>query len=164
VAIAAAVLVLVNLLAVNVSALLMLWISGFRPAGTEAVGRARASVISHSLFLLFAIALLSVVLGLVTYSSFETSLVSQEASAEMAAMFKEPEYADEGLTLQGVTVDYKPTDLMLNNPVNVSILVGRQAKQVVPPDIAQKANSRLEKATDKNVSVRVGFVEMQKFP
>jgi len=121
-------------------------------------------VISHSLFLLFAIALLSVVLGLVTYSSFETSLVSQKASAEMADMFKEPEYADEGLTLQGVTVDYKPTDLMLNNPVNVSILVGRQAEQVVPPDIAQKAGSRLEKATDKNVSVRVGFVEIQKFP
>ncbi len=164
VAIAAAVLVLVNLLAVNVSALLMLWISGFRPAGTEAIGRARSSVISHAVFLLFAIALLSVALGLVTYSSFETSLVSQEASAEMTAMFKEPEYADEGLTLQGVNVDYKPTDLMLNNPVNVSILVGRQAEQVVPPDIAQKASSRLEKVTDKNVSVRVGFVEMQKFP
>ena len=164
VAIAAAVLVLVNLLAVNVSALLMLWISGFRPAGAEAIGRARSSVISHAVFLLFAIALLSVALGLVTYSSFETALVSQEVSAEMAAMFKEPEYADEGLTLQGVTVDYKPTDLMLNNPVNVSIFVGRQAEQVVPPDIAQKAGSRLEKATDKNVSVRVGFVEIQKFP
>ncbi|MGB9928518.1 MAG: TIGR00341 family protein [Methanosarcina sp.] len=164
VAIAAAVLVLVNLLAVNISALLMLWISGFRPAGTEAVKHARSSVISHTVFLIAAIALLSLVLGLVTYASFQTTLVTQKMDGEMASMFKSPEYTQAGLTLEGVTVDYKPTDLMLNRPANVSIFVGKSAGQEVPPDIALKAYSRLTEATDKNINVRVGFVEVQRFP
>ncbi len=89
-AIAAAVLVLVNLLAVNISALIMLWISGFRPEGTEAAGRARSSVISHTVFLALLIALLSVALGLVTYTSFQATLVEQEINGEMTAMFQEP--------------------------------------------------------------------------
>ena len=164
VAIAAGVLVLVNLLAVNISALLMLWIAGFRPVETEAVERARSSVISHTIFLIVAIALLSIALGLVTYSSFQTTLVSQEVNGEMAAMFKESEYAEKGLTLEGVTVNYKPTDLMLNKPANVSIFIGRKADQEVPPDIALKAHSRLKEVTEKDINVRVGFVEVQRFP
>lgn len=44
----AAMLVLVNLLAINVSALILFWFSGFRPAEEKAVGRARAAVISRT--------------------------------------------------------------------------------------------------------------------
>ncbi|WP_341536938.1 DUF389 domain-containing protein [Methanosarcina barkeri] len=82
VAVAAAVLVLVNLLAVNVSALIMFWVSGFRPVEKEAVVHARSSVISHVALLVIAIASLSVALGLVTYSSFQTILVEQEINGE----------------------------------------------------------------------------------
>lgn len=164
VAIAAAVLVLVNLLAVNVSALIMLWISGFRPAEVEAVGHARSSVILHAAFLVFAIALLSIALGLVTYASFQATVVEQEINGEMVSMFQEPEYAEMGLTLEGVTVDYKPADLLLDEPVRVSVLVGRRAGQEVPPDIASKANTRLTEATGEDVDVRVGFIESQRFP
>lgn len=164
VAIAAAVLVLINLLAVNVSALIMFWISGFRPGEKDAVNRARSSVISHAFFLTFAIVLLSVALGLVTYSSFHASLVDKEVKAELTAMFKEPEYAGSNLTLEGVSVDYKPADLMLKEPVNVSVLVGHKIGQAVPPDIALKTNARLREATGKNIQIRVGFVEVQKFP
>lgn len=110
-AIATAVLVLINLLAINVSALIILWISGFRPA--EAVECARSSVASHTAFLVRAIALLSVALGLVTYTSFQTTLIEQEINGEMIAMFEEPEYAEAGLTLEGVAVDYKTADFLL---------------------------------------------------
>ncbi|WIM46731.1 TIGR00341 family protein [Methanosarcina mazei] len=164
VAIAAAVLVLVNLLAVNISALIMLWISGFRPEGTEAAGRARSSVISHTVFLALLIALLSVALGLVTYTSFQATLVEQEINGEMTAMFQEPEYAEMGLTLEGVTVDYMPADILLNKPAKISVLVGRRAGQEVPPDIARKANMRLTESTGKDIMIRVGFVEAQSFP
>ena len=112
-AIAAAVLVLINLLAINVSALIILWISGFRPAEAEAVEYARSSVVSHTVFLVLAIALLSVALGLVTYTSFQTTLIEQEINGEMIAMFEEPEYAEAGLTLEGVAVDYKTADFLL---------------------------------------------------
>lgn len=164
VAIAAAVLVLINLLAVNVSALIMFWISGFRPGEKDVVNRARSSVILHAFFLTFAIVLLSVALGLVTYSSFHATLVDKEVKAELTAMFKEPEYAGSNLTLEGVSVDYKPADLMLKEPVNVSVLVGHKIGQAVPPDIALKTNTRLREATGKKIQIRVGFVEVQKFP
>jgi uncharacterized hydrophobic protein (TIGR00341 family) len=162
VAVAAAVLVLINLLAVNVSALMMFWASGFRPAESGAIGRARSSVISHVVLLVAAIALLSVALGYVTYSSFQTTLVEQEVNEEITAMFKEPEYAETGLTLEGVTVDYRPADLLLKEPVMVSVLIGRRAGQEVPPDIATKADIRLTEATKKDVKIRVGFVEAQR--
>ncbi len=164
VAIAAAVLVLINLLAINASALIMFWLSGFRPAEKEAVGHARSSVITHAIFLALAIALLSVALGIVTYASFQTTLVEQEIDGEMTAMFKEPEYAEMGLTLEGVTVDYKPADLLLKDPVKVSVLVGRRAGQEVPQDIASKADARLTEATSKDINIRVGFVEAQMSP
>jgi uncharacterized hydrophobic protein (TIGR00341 family) len=164
VAIAAAVLVLVNLLAVNVSALIMLWISGFRPAETEAIGRARSSVVAHSIFLAFSIALLSIALGLVTYASFETTLVQQEINREMAAMFQEPEYTEMGLTLERVSVDYRPIALLLKEPAKVSVLVGRRAGQEVPDNIARNADIRLTEITGKSIDIRVGFVEAQHYP
>ncbi len=164
VAIAAAILVLVNLVAVNISALLMLWISGFRPAEEEATGDVRPFVISHTIFLVFAIALLSIALGLVTYSSFQTSIVGQEINAEMVEMFKEPEYSEMGLTLEKVSVNYKPSDLMLKEPAKVSIIIGCRADQKVPQDIASKAYTLLKEVTGKDVRVRIGFVDAQKSP
>jgi uncharacterized membrane protein len=121
-------------------------------------------VISHTAFLVLAIALLSVALGLVTYTSFQTTLVEQEINGEMTAMFEEPEYAETGLTLEGVAVNYRPADLLLNEPAQVSVLVGRRAGQEVPPDIASKAGTRLTEATGKDIRIRVGFVEAQSFP
>lgn len=121
-------------------------------------------MISHAAFLALAIALLSVALWLVTYSSFQATLVEQEVNGEIASMFQEPEYAEMGLTLEGVTVDYTPADLLLNKPAKISVLVGHRAGQEVPPDMASKADTRLIEATGKNITIRVGFVEAQSFP
>ncbi|WP_269851358.1 hypothetical protein [Methanosarcina horonobensis] len=140
--------------------LIMLWISDFRPEETEAVGCARFSVISHAAVLVFAIALLSIALGLVTYASFQTTLVEQEINGEMISMFQKPEYTEMSLTLEGVAVDYSPADLLLE-PVQVAVLVGRSAVQEVPSDIASKADNRLTEATGEDVEVRIGFVEAQ---
>ena len=106
-----------------------------------------------------AIALLSVALGLVTYSSFQTTLVEQEINGEMTAMFKESEYAEMGLTLEGVTVDYRHVALLLKEPAKVSVLVGRRAGQEVPPD--RRADARLTETIGKDIKIRVGFVESQ---
>lgn len=162
VAIAAAVLVLVNLLAINVSALLLFWLSGFRPAEEKAVGRARAAVISRAAVLAISIAFLSIVLALVTYTSFQSALVEQEVNQELGEMFKEPEYAEAGIKLSGIrTVDYKPADILLDEPVKVGFFVGYQAGEEIPPDIARIADERLKEVTGKDVEVTVGFVVAQ---
>ncbi|WP_440955727.1 TIGR00341 family protein [Methanosarcina sp. Mfa9] len=162
VATAAGVLVLVNLLAINASALILFWLSGFRPAEEKAVGRARASVISRAAILALAIAVLSIVLALVTYTSFQTALVEQQVEQELRDMFEEPEYAEAGLIISDrIEIDYEPADFLFDNPVVVGFFVGYQAGDEIPPDIARIADDRLKKATGKDVEVTIGFAIAQ---
>jgi uncharacterized hydrophobic protein (TIGR00341 family) len=158
----AAVLVLVNLLVINISALIMFWLSGFRPAEEGDVGRARAAVISRAALLGIAIAFLSIVLALVTYATFQTALVEQQVEQELKDMFEEPEYVEAGIIRgENIEINYEPADLLLDNPVSVGLFVGYQAGDEIPPDIAQIADERLKKATGKDVEVTVGFVVAQ---
>ncbi|KKG10820.1 TIGR00341 family protein [Methanosarcina sp. 2.H.A.1B.4] len=162
VAITAAVLVLVNLLTINVSALILFWLSGFRPAEEKAVGSARSAVISRAAVLVILIALLSVVLALVTYTSFQASLVKQQVDQELWDMFEEPEYVEAGIgRSEVINVKYTPSDLLLDEPVKVGFLVGYQAGGEIPPDIATVASERLKEATGKDVEVTIGFVVAQ---
>ncbi|KKG15199.1 hypothetical protein EO98_15375 [Methanosarcina sp. 2.H.T.1A.6] len=162
VAITAAVLVLVNLLTINVSALILFWLSGFRPAEEKAVGSARAAVISRAAVLVILIALLSVVLALVTYTSFQASLVKQQVDQELWDMFEEPEYVEAGIgRSEAINVKYTPSDLLLDEPVKVGFLVGYQAGGEIPPDIATVASERLKETTGKDVEVTIGFVVAQ---
>jgi uncharacterized hydrophobic protein (TIGR00341 family) len=161
VAFTAAVLVLVNLLAINVSALVLFWISGYRPMEAAALGRARSAVMVRSIVLVVAIAILSIVLGLVTYSTYQTTLFEEEVKQEIEIMYEESGYAEQGAILLGTTVDYKPADLLLDNPPEVSILIGYQAGQTIPPDIASNVDERLKESTGRDLVVTVGFIESQ---
>lgn len=120
-AIEAAVLVLVNLLAINVSALLLFWFSGFRPAEKKAVGRALVAVVSRAVVLANAIAFLSIVLALVTYISFQAVLIEQKVNKELEEMFREPAYAEAEFILGDIDVNYGPSDFLLGEPVEVTL-------------------------------------------
>ena len=159
VAVAAAVLVLVNLLAINLSALLVLWVAGFRPEEVERTARARSAVRARVVFLVAAIAALSLVLGLVTYASFLASTFESETNAELERTFR-TEYPDR-LDLVEVSVEYEPTDILLDNPAEINVLVGRPATTRPPPDLADRLDRRLTNATGRQVAVRVGFVTEQ---
>ncbi|WP_406656519.1 TIGR00341 family protein [Methanolobus sp. ZRKC2] len=162
VAVAAAVLVLVNLLAINVSALALFWLSGFRPTEKTAISRARSAVIIRGGALIVAIAVLSVVLGLVTYATYESSLVQEQIEQEVEGMYDESGLADEGVILVDTEVSYEAVDLLLNNPPEVSVIIGYQIGQSIPPDIAQRVDEHLKQTTDVDrFSVTVEFVEAQ---
>lgn len=158
VAIISAVLVLVNVLAINISALILFWLSGFRPPlGSSAVGRARKAVVLNILVLGVAIAILSTVLGLVTYVSSQTALIEQQAKAEVSVMLNESEYEDMRLVTESVDVSYRPADLILNEPARVIVILYRRAGQELPPPgIAQRIDDRLTEFTGREVRVRVG--------
>lgn len=161
VALAASVLVLVNLLAINVSALTIFWLSGYRPMEETAVAHARTSVIGRSVILVVAIAVLSVTLGLVTYATYQTTLFEEQVKAEVHNMYEESGYTEQGAILQAVTVDYQPADLLLDNLPLVSVIIGYEAGQTIPHDIASRIDEHLTQVTGREVLVRVGFMEMQ---
>ena len=164
VAIPAAVLVLVNLLSINVSALIMLWISGFRPVDVKASVSARKSVLANVMFLVIILAFLSTAFVLATNASVQTDTIRKEVNNEMTALLADPEYHNINLSLSTVTVDYGSSDLWLKKPVYISININRRAYQQVPQDLASEAYERLTKATGKEIILRIGFVETQTSP
>ena len=141
VAIPATVLVLVNLLAINVSALIMLWISGFRPSDIKEVGYTRAAVASHIIFFVLTLTLLSTAFLFATYASVQTDAIKKEVNNEMASIIKDPESKNINLSISEVTVDYGASDLLLKKPVDVAITINRRAYQQVPQDLASKADA-----------------------
>ncbi len=164
VAITVAVLLLVNLLAINVAALIMLWISGFRPKGMREAKYAQTAVFSHLIFFALMLCLLSTTFALATYSSVETNLIKKQVKNEMTVMLEESEYANISLSISTVMVDYDATDPLLKKPVDVSITINRKSYQQVPKDLASKADARLTKVTGENINLRISFVEMQTTP
>lgn len=161
IALTSAVLLLVNVLAINISALVLFWIAGFRPSRSSAVDRARRAVVSNVMVLGIAILVLSSVLGLVTYVSAQTALMEQQAKAEVSLMLNESEYKEMKLVTESVDASYKPADLILNEPARVTVILYRSTGQELPSGIAQRIDDRLTEFIGREVRVRVGFIEAQ---
>jgi len=159
VAVAGAVLVVVNLLAINVSALVLFWVSGFKPLDAGRFEGVRASVFSRIVVIAIAIAVLSIVLGAVTLASYQVESYEGQAQAELQQRFDEADI--EGVELVSVTVDYEANDILLGNEPRVNVLVGVPRTQGVPPDLAQRWDDALTEEFGRDVQVRVGFVEAQ---
>lgn len=161
VALASAVLVLVNMLAINVSALVLFWLSGFRPSESSAVHLARKQVAAHVLILFISILVLSTVLGLVTYASFQTAHMEEQVKVEVSRMLNESEYEKMRLATESINVDYKPADMILGEPARVTLIMYSRVGQKIPPGIAKRIDEHLTQVTGREVRVRVGFVESQ---
>lgn len=159
VAIAATVLVGVNLLSINLAALILFYLAGFEPLESEEAAGLQRSVVTRLLAVGLAIAVLSVFLGAVTYATYQTQSFAEDATAELRGEFEAGEY--EGLQLEGVTVDYDPVDLLLGHEPRVNALVGVPRGRSVPTDLAAQWDQTLSGSLDREVVVRVNFVEEQ---
>lgn len=94
-------LVVVNLLAINLSALLVFSFAGYRPVPGDSrdLSAIRRSVRKRLGGIVLGLLLLSVVLGTVTYAEYRTNEVELQLRDETRAMLEEPEY--EGLNYEG---------------------------------------------------------------
>ena len=106
-----------------------------------------------------AIALLSVVLGAVTWTTFQTQSFEQQTRSELQQQFDDADI--EGVELVSVTVDYESIDLLLGNEPQVNVRIGVPRDRDVPPDLAQRWDDQLTTEFDRDVTVRVGFIEAQ---
>ncbi|KAB1189895.1 TIGR00341 family protein [Haloferax sp. MBLA0076] len=159
VAIAAAVLVLVNLLAINLSALILLYLSGFKPLEAGKYEGVKSSLFSRIAVIAVGIAVLSLVLGAVTFTTFQTQSFERQVQNEFQAGFEEADLP--GVELVSVSVTYEPVDILLGNEPQVNVLIAVPRDQEIPPDLAQRWDDQLTAEFDRDVYVRVGFVEAQ---
>lgn len=160
VAIAGGVLVVVNMLAINLSALIIFWLAGYRPETGAHVARARRAVQVRIASIVFGIVLLTVVLGAVTLASFAVGTVETTANTEVESMVDEGEIGD--LAFESVTVDYEIHDVLLDDPADVTVVLEEDDDSDIPPDVADRIDDRLTSETGEEVVVDVQFVRGQR--
>ena len=153
----AGVIVAVNVLSINLSALVMLWYEGYRPQRWFREDEARSAFLKRVAVLMFAIALLSVFLGGVTYESYVASTTESDiraaASDELTAIDAEYELLELEVERTG-TVPPLDTE-------HVVITAG------VPPGssvegIAPALETRIERVAGTEVRVEVRTVTVER--
>ncbi|GAB7017707.1 TIGR00341 family protein [Halostagnicola bangensis] len=153
-------LVLINMFSINLTALLLLWISGYRPDRAGNVERVYGRLRSRVLVILLVIALLSVVLVGVTYGTHQTAAVEHDVTVELEAMSEDPAY--ETLEFEEVSVEYELYDFYTGERPAVTVLVERPPGTEESPDFAETVRERLETATSEELAVVVELVDTQR--
>jgi len=156
--IGAGVIVAVNVLSINLSALVTLWYEGYRPQRWFREDDARAAFLKRAAILVAAIAVLSVFLGGVTYDSYV--VVLDDRGGHPTAVGDELDAINPGMELIELEVDRGGT-LPPRNTERVVVTVG------APPDVgaetvARALDQRIESAIGEDVQVEVRLVAVSR--
>ena len=158
-ALGSAVLVSVNVLSINLSALVMLWYSGYRPENFFQRDEARAATLQRVVILVGAIAVLSLFLGGVTYDSYRMATAENDIRTAVDAELENPDYSEHELIELEVRAESRY--VLFQRPQNVTVTVG------VPPDaertgLADDIERRLATRHDIDVTVDVLYLEIDR--
>ncbi|KOX97311.1 MULTISPECIES: TIGR00341 family protein [Halorubrum] len=153
----AGVIVAVNVLSINLSALVMLWYEGYRPQRWFREDDARSAFLKRVAVLAVAIALLSVFLGGVTYESYVASTTEADiraaATDELTAVDSEFELLELSVERTG-TVPPLETDRVV---VTVGVPPGSTVAGTAPA-----LDDRIESVVDREVDVEVRTVTVER--
>jgi uncharacterized membrane protein len=133
--IGSAVLVLVNLLAINLVALIVLWRMGYRPKLWFREEEARSTTLKRIAVLAVVLLLLTGMLGAFTYSSYRTATFEEDATAAIEAELP-PE-----ATLLDLEVAYQ--GFPLQTPQTVVVTVGYPPSSSPPESVATAIRDRM---------------------
>ena len=150
------VLVLVNVVSINLSALAVLWYQGYRPAAFFQMDQAKTAMYRRTAVLVGVVLLLSVALGAVTYTSYQQGNFEDGARTAVTEELATSDYRELSLIRFEVQFD---DDLPFQNPSRVAITVGRPAGESYP-ELPSRLQAAIESATGNRVEVQVVFVEL----
>ncbi len=157
VAVGSGVLLLVNVLSINLAALVVLWYSGYRPEHWFRQGDARQAMIKRIATLVVAIILLSAFLGGVTYDSYTRATTTEQLTTDAeAAVAAANENTDLEMTVLNVQVEHTNTALF-QEPQRIIVTVGippGQSAVGLAPDI----DERVEETTGRDIETQVRYV------
>ncbi|MGZ0747524.1 TIGR00341 family protein [Haloparvum sp. AD34] len=155
-ALGSGVLILVNVLSINLAALLMLWYEGYRPEAWFREEEARAALVKRASVLVVAIAVLSLFLGGVTYDSYAAATTEAEIND---AVVTELEQA--GAQLQLVDLEIERTGTIPPRETErVVVTVGIEPGGSID-GLAQRIDERIEAVIDESVTVELRVVTME---
>jgi uncharacterized hydrophobic protein (TIGR00341 family) len=158
VSLGAGVLVLVNVLSINLAALVVLWYSGYRPDHWFKQSDARKATLSRVATLVVAIVVLSAFLGGVTIDSFQRATTEQQIQTEANAAVEAYD-TQHDIDVLSVEVEY-PRAVPFQNPDRVVVTVG------IPPGesvtgLATDVRDRITAETGSDVAVQLRYVQTE---
>ncbi len=156
-ALGAGVLVLVNVLSINLAALVMLWYEGYRPERWFREDDARSALITRAAILVAAIALLSVFLGGVTYDSYVATTTEEDVRS---AIGDELAAADGDLDLIELQIE-RTGNLPPRSTERVVVTIGAPPGATIE-SIAGRLDARIEAATGESVIVEVRLMTVER--
>ncbi len=157
VAVGSGVLLLVNVLSINLAALVVLWYSGYRPEHWFREGDARRATIKRIATLAVAIIVLSTFLGGVTYDSYTRATTTEQLTTDAeTAVAAANENTDFDMTVLNVQVEHTNTALF-QEPQRIIITVG------IPPGqssvgLAPAIDERVKKTIGRDIETQVRYV------
>jgi len=154
------VLLLVNVLSINLAAIVILWYSGYRPEHWFRESAAKHATMKRITVLAVAIVVLSAFLGGVTYDSYQRATTEEELRDEIAALVDATDASVSfEVRLLEVEVDYTNTALF-RRPNRVTVTVG-----VTPGEqltgLADDAQAVASAVTGREVTVVVRYTAME---
>ncbi|MFC3958242.1 TIGR00341 family protein [Halovivax cerinus] len=153
-------LVLVNVLAINLSALVLLWMLGYRPHSVDGLDRTVRRLVARSAILFVSIGLLSVVLIGMTVGTYQVASVTHDVDTELESM--NDAAAFDAYEFHEVDVSYAVHDVYTGEPASVTVLAERPPGNVDTTGLADRVRDRLESATGREVDVVVELVDTQR--
>jgi len=153
----AAILVLVNLLAVNLAGLAVFWYLGYRPPTWLGVRHGRKTVLKRSTVLLVVLLAVSVPLWVNTNSKMQGAQLEDRIETSVRDAVDQPRYADVGV--EAVRVRTDPSDIT-HEPDQAVVVLG------VPPDahypqLSTVVGDAITAQTDRDIVVRVEYVYVE---
>ncbi|WP_227133268.1 TIGR00341 family protein [Halorubellus salinus] len=156
-AVGSGVLLLVNVLSINLAALLVLWYMGYRPEKWFRMEQTRKTFVKRVGILLISILVLSAFLGTVTFSSYQTATSEQSIQNDIQSILEEPVYSE--FVLLEVQFEYSE-NLLAQRPSKVTILIGAPRGEA-PPELGDRLNTRIDEIAGRNVAVQVRYLTVQ---
>jgi uncharacterized hydrophobic protein (TIGR00341 family) len=154
------VLLLVNVLSINLAALVTLWYMGYRPVHWFRVEKTRQAFLKRAGVLVLSILVLSAFLGAVTFSSFQTATAEQSIRTEVESTLDEPGYS--AFVLLDVEFEYSE-NLLAQEPSRVTIQIGAPPGEI-PAELGERLDARVDAAAGRNVEVQIRYVTVQQPP
>ena len=153
------VLLLVNVLSINLAALVFLWYKGYRPERWFRRDRAKKALLQQIVTLVVAIVILSAFLGGVTVDSFQRSSTDEAINDDTLAVIEEFD-TEHQIELIDVEVEYERA-LPFQDPQRVIITVG------VPPGesvsgLAPVLHEQIRTTVNAPVDVEVQYIQIER--